>query len=328
MRHLQGKAKYLYIYLWTNGDCNSAGVYHTSPDAIALDTGLAAEEIQNLLCELEAAGKIKWVTDQDLIWVKNFLRHQTRSPKFAISAIKSIASMRVPDDLKAEFETYNQDILHGLAPTVSLTKRECVLIRDNFLCQYCGAQIVSDKEYEVDHVTPIHKGGKDNYQNLVAACRGCNSKKSDKTTTEAGLREPYPSTFHASQALFILKNDTAVRDHWLAVFPQRRANIAAMLGNIEGISNNIDASDGAAATRDKVDATLTNVGSTLNNIAQIPIVRARASDLILSLSDNKGDSKRGLLPAEKREGFRRRVFVTADDPHPVYTVYRRPESKP
>lgn len=51
--------------------------------------------------------------------------------------------------------------------------------RDNFICQYCGNHppIVI---LEVDHILAISKGGKDDTENLITACRECNSGKSNK----------------------------------------------------------------------------------------------------------------------------------------------------
>jgi hypothetical protein len=49
-----------------------------------------------------------------------------------------------------------------------------VLQRDAYTCAYCG-----DVAAEVDHVYPKSKGGEDTLDNLVAACRSCNSRKKD-----------------------------------------------------------------------------------------------------------------------------------------------------
>ncbi|MBU3924566.1 HNH endonuclease, partial [Patescibacteria group bacterium] len=109
-----------------------------------------------------------WHPDENLIWVKNFLKHQAKSPKFLVAAIKSLNHCSVPEDLRAEFDLYNQRLLSGVAPSqhISLTKRECVLIRDNFYCQYCGKEIDEAVDYEMDHIIPVLRGGKDNYLNL------------------------------------------------------------------------------------------------------------------------------------------------------------------
>ena len=51
--------------------------------------------------------------------------------------------------------------------------------RDNFSCRYCGATAQAGAVLEVDHVKPRADGGQDVPTNLITACEGCNSGKSD-----------------------------------------------------------------------------------------------------------------------------------------------------
>lgn len=53
-----------------------------------------------------------------------------------------------------------------------------VFKRDLFKCQYCGAE-APDVVLNVDHIHPVSKGGDNSITNLVTACFGCNSGKSD-----------------------------------------------------------------------------------------------------------------------------------------------------
>lgn len=50
--------------------------------------------------------------------------------------------------------------------------RDLVLERDSYVCSYC-----CDPADEVDHVTPHSRGGSDEMNNLLAACKRCNSSK-------------------------------------------------------------------------------------------------------------------------------------------------------
>jgi|HubBroStandDraft_4_1064222.scaffolds.fasta_scaffold31514_2 5-methylcytosine-specific restriction endonuclease McrA len=60
-------------------------------------------------------------------------------------------------------------------------------------CAYCG-----DPACSFDHVIPIAKGGEDRIENLLPACRPCNSSKKDKTLDEwAGRRG---TALHAERA--------------------------------------------------------------------------------------------------------------------------------
>lgn len=69
-----------------------------------------------------------------------------------------------------------------------------VLARDNYTCGYCGK-----KADTVDHIIPKKHGGSNSYENCVAACVRCNSKKADKHLKDAGyqlLVKPYtPSRY-------------------------------------------------------------------------------------------------------------------------------------
>ncbi len=61
--------------------------------------------------------------------------------------------------------------------------RRAVLVRDNFECQYCGRPAEN-----VDHVVPKSRGGSHTWDNVVAACRPCNSRKENRSPADVGLR--------------------------------------------------------------------------------------------------------------------------------------------
>jgi len=70
--------------------------------------------------------------------------------------------------------------------TLPLSRRT-VLARDHYTCQYCGKQ-GSKSSLTVDHVLPRWRGGKNTWDNVVAACVACNQRKGGRTPVEAGLR--------------------------------------------------------------------------------------------------------------------------------------------
>lgn len=57
-----------------------------------------------------------------------------------------------------------------------------ILERDGYMCAYCGRKATT-----VDHVIPKSKGGNEDAANLVACCKRCNNKKSNRTPEEAGM---------------------------------------------------------------------------------------------------------------------------------------------
>lgn len=70
----------------------------------------------------------------------------------------------------------------------ALTRR-AVFARDGWTCQYCGKAAEN-----VDHVIPKSRGGQHSWDNVVAACRRCNSRKENRSPDQVGLklfREPF-----------------------------------------------------------------------------------------------------------------------------------------
>lgn len=65
-----------------------------------------------------------------------------------------------------------------------LLNRKNIMIRDNYVCQYCGKR---SHNLTIDHVIPRHYGGKDSWENLVAACQSCNHRKANLTPEQAGI---------------------------------------------------------------------------------------------------------------------------------------------
>ncbi|MBK6431977.1 MAG: HNH endonuclease [Anaerolineae bacterium] len=63
--------------------------------------------------------------------------------------------------------------------------RRTVISRDHYTCQYCGCQF-GRSDLTLDHVVPRSRGGATAWENVVAACRGCNQRKGNRTPDEAG----------------------------------------------------------------------------------------------------------------------------------------------
>ncbi len=56
------------------------------------------------------------------------------------------------------------------------------------ICHYCGGKF-KPEEMTMDHIVPISRGGKSARNNIVAACKTCNSKKKYYTPAEIILRD-------------------------------------------------------------------------------------------------------------------------------------------
>lgn len=66
---------------------------------------------------------------------------------------------------------------------ISLSMRTRRLIHEQYknTCVYCG-----EPSEQIDHVTPVSRGGTNDLSNLVASCAACNRKKSAKLLSELG----------------------------------------------------------------------------------------------------------------------------------------------
>lgn len=82
--------------------------------------------------------------------------------------------------------------------------RANVLLRDGHTCQYCGSEF-DPEQLNYDHVLPRARGGRRDWENIVAACFPCNARKGNRTPEEA--RMP------------LLKQPR--KPHWLPVVPKK-----------------------------------------------------------------------------------------------------------
>jgi len=75
--------------------------------------------------------------------------------------------------------------------------RRAVFARDGQRCQYCGSPAEN-----LDHVLPRSRGGPHTWENVVASCRSCNSRKEDRLPQECGMTlRRVPVAPHATTSL-------------------------------------------------------------------------------------------------------------------------------
>lgn len=95
-----------------------------------------------------------------------------------------------------------RDNWHGMN-WLTQHKRLAIYIRDNFICQHCKMDlrnITKDIKVriELDHITPVSKGGSNHQSNLVTSCSRCNLLRGDKD-----LEEVHP--LHSDQHRILLQ---------------------------------------------------------------------------------------------------------------------------
>src|SRR6476469_8331896 len=66
---------------------------------------------------------------------------------------------------------------------ISKSIRFEVFKRDKFTCQYCGRKS-PDIVLQIDHISPVSKGGTNDLLNLITSCIDCNLGKSNRTLAD------------------------------------------------------------------------------------------------------------------------------------------------
>jgi len=99
-------AKCLYLYSWTNEHCNQAGLYEITMVTITWETGLDETAVLEALAELDP--KVVYYPEKSLLWVRPFIKRQSRSPKFLIAAGRCLESIS-DRKLIAEYIAYYQE---------------------------------------------------------------------------------------------------------------------------------------------------------------------------------------------------------------------------
>lgn len=59
--------------------------------------------------------------------------------------------------------------------------------RDSFICMYCGEHMHRCK-LSRDHIIPLHRGGIDEWSNVITACKRCNNQKAGRTPEQAEMK--------------------------------------------------------------------------------------------------------------------------------------------
>jgi 5-methylcytosine-specific restriction endonuclease McrA len=99
--------------------------------------------------------------------------------------------------------------------------KENVFKRDGFQCQYCGTQ----KDLTLDHLIPKAKGGKTSWNNLVTACKKCNSLKGDYTPEQAGLQLAF-KPYKPSYIMYLKELSSRIYEEWKPFLETKKSKVA------------------------------------------------------------------------------------------------------
>ena len=141
---------------------NETGICDPAVSTIAAGAKMSDRGTRLAIASLEAAG---WLS------VERRFASESRA------AIPHQYRLRIPSDERSARP------LRVLTDFPMTAADRSTWIRDDGACRYCGAR--GDSTF--DHVIPRCQGGSDEPENLVVACRGCNSRKGGRTPEQAGM---------------------------------------------------------------------------------------------------------------------------------------------
>lgn len=128
-----------------------------------------------------------WLSREDaaVLYVKKLVQWEIGDKNVVISGgINRVTGRRsvveISPVIATRGNTYRRNVGFGF-------NNRMLFRRDNFRCMYCGIQYCQSVLTR-DHVVPRAQGGKDIWENVVAACGRCNHYKADRTPEEAGMK--------------------------------------------------------------------------------------------------------------------------------------------
>jgi hypothetical protein len=179
--------KLFWLYLCDR--CDMAGVWEVNWKLAAFHI----PDVQRELIESVIGSRVVALDGGRKWFIPSFLRFQyggslKSSVRPQFSAICALRRHGVDlDDCGSEVLEDGRPVNRN---AISPSTRARVIERCGNKCSYCGISGLK-AEMTMDHVMPISKGGDGRIENLTAACRPCNSSKSNKIIT---VSEQYPSS--------------------------------------------------------------------------------------------------------------------------------------
>jgi 5-methylcytosine-specific restriction endonuclease McrA len=120
-----------------------------------------------------------------------------RAIVLVVSEKAEIVEAAVERKFRSESEEYPYPLVIRLIKFVEIPRRlrrhvtnTILFARDRYMCQYCGKhqlELARKDSLTRDHVKPVSRGGENTWDNVVAACTKCNSRKANRLPMECGM---------------------------------------------------------------------------------------------------------------------------------------------
>jgi hypothetical protein len=146
---LRPYSKLVFVYLWTNGECNQAGLYQISRKRIEFDTGVEiTEDIRRELWQ-----KAQMHLDENIVWVLNFFKRQCANEKFVIGALRCLST--IPLKFHDNFLYHNREVIQKYS--IDLAKYGLQRVPKGY-GKGMHTHTVSDTDTDTDTVSDTEKG--------------------------------------------------------------------------------------------------------------------------------------------------------------------------
>ena len=138
---------------------------------------------------LDATGRIlDWISWQDAacLYVREAVAWTLGDPCLTVhGGMNRAAGRQSTLDLHPIIASKGQCRDHAIDPAPALTNA-ALFARDRHLCLYCGNHF-GRGGLTRDHVQPVSRGGRDEWENVVSACLACNLRKANRTPQQANM---------------------------------------------------------------------------------------------------------------------------------------------
>lgn len=157
-------------------------------------------QLSQLILRTDVSGMpLEWIHFQTAIklYYSQQVAYTCGTPLFLIrGGYNAKTGKRSQIELNSIIATYGskQQLMDYYVPHLS---NATLFRRDDQVCLYCGERF-HERNLSRDHVRPLVKGGQDVWENVVTACKVCNSRKGGRTPEEAHmplLAVPFQPTY-------------------------------------------------------------------------------------------------------------------------------------
>ena len=104
--------------------------------------------------------------------------------------------------------------------------RKNLFARDNNQCQYC-TRVLPTSQLSIDHVRPRSQNGQTTWENVVACCVKCNTRKGGRTPQQAHMKLMRQPSKPKTNPMFIDKLSNPKYETWHAFLGRKKTSDVA-----------------------------------------------------------------------------------------------------